>query len=202
MRIQSSILAILMLLPGLAGAAPLELADEQGAPAIIGKGSSSTTVSVAGGAAKVTVAASGSGAVHTRSGTVEGDGSFALPEFGIEVGGGAGNANATGADGATPAPSEALLPPSTGSSGHACRQLDLRSVDGATLAAFADPDQVEIMSADEICGGASSSAGMSELVEKNATLSTVLAGAGHRPADVVEVGARGDGRIVLVVSAD
>jgi hypothetical protein len=219
----------LLLLTTAVIAAPLEITDQGGSPAVEGDGSSSTTVSLAGGTVGVTLEGEGTLNVYSNSGTVEAEGSGGVPELGIELGGGLGVAPdadgapaGSGASAGTPDPDGSHsdgpgagpaapgagpdIDPrrpgttTTASAEGACSEtVPQRSAGSLAIALVLDPRRVSIVTVCDATGRLSASA--ADAIEKNDVLIDVLARAGFAAGDVLQVESRGRGAAIVYVHA-
>jgi hypothetical protein len=199
-------LVLLLLAASPAFADPLSITDKDGSPAIESSGSSSTTLSVVGGAVSVTVEGGGSLNVYSNSGTVSGQGSLGVPQLGIDLGGSLGSGgNGTGgnaaqpADGGVPAMVGELRDgiPSTGE-GSCVEQLPASRADAAVIARIVDVDAVAIMLS--CSDDRDVDAAVLDAVAGNAVLVAALAASGHVPADMLSLQLSGEGRALLYVA--
>jgi hypothetical protein len=204
----SRILAVTaaLLLSSVAQADPIAVTEQNGSPAIEGNGSSSTTISVVGGAASVTVESTGSIGAYTHSGTVEGEGAIGVPQLGLRLGGGTASDDSPAGRPGPPARDGTLTAKAGGRTSAA---LDGSSDASATCAEITGPSATEqalalvtdenLVSIVPVCDGdAELPSRLLLAIEKNNALMAALAASGVSLSDVVEVRASEGSAILLV----
>lgn len=202
-------LALLALAASPAFADPINITDKDGSPAIEASGSSSTTISVVGGAASVTVKGSGKLGVYTHSGTVSGQGALGVPELGVELGGALGNApgSETPADGVAD-PSGQPVDGAIVAEGQAdiaalaegqCAMLPPDSIVADEIGLILDESAVSVIAA--CAGQAQIDAARLEAIGANSVLTGALSARGYGPQDVLAIDTMADGQAALFVAA-